>query len=90
MIRNAIIALTATAALGVALAPAAQAKTNIDFNVNLGFDGGYIGVGSPGYYPAYDNYVVEDDGCHYVKVKHKKKFKNGKVKIWYSKQLVCY
>lgn len=89
MIRNTIIALTAAAALGVALAPAAQAKSSIDFNVNLGL-GGYIGVGSPGYYPVYDDYAgYDDEECHYVKVKHAKK-KNGKIHVWYTKKLVCY
>ena len=89
MIRNAFIALAATAALGVALAPAAQAKNSINFDVNLGFGGGYIGVGSPGYYPVYDDYAGYDDDCHYVKVKHAKK-KNGKIHVWYTKKLVCY
>lgn len=83
MLRNTIIALSATAALGLALAPAAQAKTNIDFNVNLGV-GGF--VGEPGYYPVDDGWYEED--CQYVKVKHVKK-KNGKVKVWYTKELVC-
>ena len=89
MIRNVFIALSATAALGIALAPAAQAKNNIDFNVNLGFDGGYINVGNGGYYDD-DVFYVADDDCHYVKVKHKKMLKNGKIKVWFSKQLVCY
>jgi hypothetical protein len=93
MIRSTIIALTATAALGLAFAPAAQAKNNIDFNVNLGFSGGYIGIGNynhhDGYY-GHGNYAAYDDDCHYVKVKHKKKLKHGKVKVWFTKQLVCY
>ncbi len=83
MLRNTIIALSATAALGLALAPTAQAKTNIDFNVNLGV-GGF--VNEPGYYPVADDW--DDEDCEYVKVKHLKK-KNGKVKVWYTKELVC-
>lgn len=95
MIRNTVIALTAAAALGAALAPAAQAKNNIDFNVNLGFGGGYIGVGNYKHYNDYGyyghgSYAAYDDDCHYVKVKHKKKTKHGKVKVWFSKKLVCY
>lgn len=89
MIRNSLIALTAAAAFGVALAPAAEAKTKIDFNVNLGLEGGYVQAGSPGYDD--DDYVIFDDGCHYVKVKHKSwnKWHTKKV-TYFTKELVCY
>ena len=90
MIRTALLSLTAAGAAALALAPAAQAKTNVDFNIGVGFDAGYVLVGNDGSY--YDDdfiLVEEDDDCHYVKVKHKK-VKNGKVKVWYSKELVCY
>lgn len=85
MIRNALIALSAAGAMALALAPAAQAKTNLNIDVGFGFGGGGIYVGGPAYY---DNGWYDDD-CHYVKVKHFKK-KNGKTKVWYTKQLVCY
>lgn len=89
MIRNALIALTAAAAIGVALAPAAQAKTKVNFDVNFAVDGGYIQVGSPAYYD--DGYVVMDDDCHMVKIKHTKwnKWHTKKV-TFYTKEMVCY
>lgn len=87
MLRNTIVALSATAALGVALAPAAQAKTNIDFNLGIGIPVGGVYVGD-GYYD--DDYGVYDEDCDYVKVKHKKVKSNGKIKVWYTKELVCY
>jgi hypothetical protein len=87
MLRTTLLSLSAAGAAALALAPAAQAKTNVDFNIGLGFDGGYVQVGNGDYYD--DDYVVADEECHYVKVKHKK-VKNGKVKVWYSKELVCY
>jgi hypothetical protein len=86
MIRNALIALTAAGAMGLAFAPAAEAKTKI--NVDLGFHvgGGGIYIGGPGYY---------DDGwygdCGFIKVKHKKwnKWHTKKI-VWYTKKYVCY
>ena len=86
MIRKALIALTAAGAIGLAFAPAAEAKTKI--HVNLGFYGGGGGIylGGPGYY--YDGW---DDDCHYIKVKHKKWNKHHTKKIvWFSKKLVCH
>ncbi|WP_373502610.1 hypothetical protein [Aestuariivirga sp.] len=85
MLRTALIALTAAAAATLALAPAAQAKTNIDFNIGFGVAPGFY-VGAPVYVGGYGY----DDDCHYVKVKHKKVKANGKVKVWYSKERVCY
>ena len=85
MIRNTLIALTAAGAMGLALAPAAQAKTNLNIDVGLGFGGGGIYVGGP----AYVDGGWYDDDCEFVKVKHVKK-KNGKKKVWYTKQYVCY
>lgn len=87
MIRSAIIALTAAATAALAMSPAAQAKNNIDFNIGIGVPLGGIYVGNAGYYD--DDYGYDDEDCHYVKVKHKKK-KNGKIKVWYTKELVCY
>ena len=90
MIRTALLSFTAAGAAALALAPAAQAKTNVDFNIGVGFDAGYVQVGNGGLYDDDDFIMVEEDeDCHYVKVKHKK-VKNGKVKVWYSKELVCY
>jgi len=88
MLRNSLIAISAAAALVMAIAPAAEAKTNIDFNLNFGVGGGYAVFGAPGYYGP--GYIYADDGCRYVKVKHKKVKANGKLKVWYTKQLVCY
>ena len=78
MIRSTILALSAAGAAALAMAPAAEAKTSI--HIGIGVPVGTIYVGSPVYY---------DNDCHYVKVKHFKK-KHGKLKVWYSKQLVCY
>ena len=88
MIRTTLIALTAAAAAALALAPAAQAKTYFDINVGLGIPAGGIYAGSPVYMD--DDYGSYEDDCHYVKVKHKKLKANGMVKVWYSKELVCY
>lgn len=94
MLRTALIALSATAAMAVALAPSAQAKTHVDFNIGIGVPGGYIAVGEPapdyGYYDAGYGYGSYDDDCHYVKVKHKKWLPDGTKKVWFSKELVCY
>ncbi len=78
MIRNAVIALSAAAAMGLALAPAAQAKTNFDFNIT---------IGSPGYHGIY----IHDGYCHYKKVKHVKwnKWHTKKV-VYFTKKLICY
>jgi hypothetical protein len=88
MIRSAILGLAATAAFGLALAPAAQAKTNISLDVGLVLGGGGIYVGGPAYYD--DDYGYGGEDCHYVKVKHKKVKNNGKVKVWFTSKLVCY
>ena len=93
MIRSTIIALTATAALGLAFAPAAQAKNNIDLNCTLASSGGCLVFGNYNPHDCYyghGHFAAYDDDCHYVKVKHKKKLKHGKVKVWFTKQLVCY
>lgn len=94
MIRSTLIALTAAGAAALALAPAAEAKThfNIDVGLGLGVPAGGIYVGSPvyvddGYGYGYGYY---DDGCHYVKVKHKKMRADGSIKVWFSKELACY
>ena len=87
MIRTTLIALTAAAAV-LALAPAAQAKTKFNINVGIGIPAGGIYLGSPVYMD--DDYVSYEDDCYYVKVKHKKLKANGTVKVWYSKELVCY
>lgn len=89
MLRTALIALAATATMGVALAPAAQAKTHVDFNIGIGVPGGYIAVGEPGYGYYDAGYASYDDDCHYVKVKHKKWKADGSKKIWFTKELVC-
>lgn len=87
MLRNSLIALSAAAALGVVLALPAEAKTHIDFNLNLGvgagYGAGYAVFGAPGY-------IYADEPCHYVMVRHKKLKANGMIKVWYSKELVCY
>jgi hypothetical protein len=90
MIRSTLIALATAATAALALAPAAQAKTNVDFNIGLGIGVpvGGIYVGGPVYFD--DGYDYYGDDCHYVKVKHKARKANGKVKVWYSKKLVCY
>ena len=85
MIRNILIALTAAAAMGFALAPAAQAKTNLNLDVGFVIGGGGVYVGEPAEYG--DGW--DDEDCEYVTVKHKKKKANGTVKVWYSKELVC-
>jgi hypothetical protein len=82
MLRNSLIALSAAAALGVALAPTAEAKTRIGFNIHVGAPVGYVAFGTPRY--------IYAGGCHYVTVKHKKLKANGRLKVWYSKNLVCY
>ena len=86
IISKSLIALSAAAVLGAGLAAPASAKTKVFLDVGFGVGGGYGG----GYYPAYDDYYGWDDDCHYVKVKHHKTLKNGKVKVWFSKKLVCY
>jgi hypothetical protein len=82
MLRKALIAVVATAAL-VAGASAASAKTHVDFNIGFG-PGFYYGT-----YPAYGYYPVYDDDCHYVKVKKWVKY-NGSWHKKYVKKLVCY
>ncbi len=87
MIRTTLIALTAAGAAALALAPSAQAKTNVDINFGIGLpaNGIYIGTG-----PVYvDDGYGDDDGCYYVKVKHKKLKANGTMKVWFTKELVC-
>ena len=84
MIRNTIIALSAAAAMGIALAPAAQAKNNID--INFGF-GGYGGYGHHGGIYIYG----DDDWCRYKKFKVVKwnKWHTKKI-VYFKKRLVCY
>ena len=78
MIRNAVITLSAAAAMGIALAPAAQAKTSIDFNLTLG---------TPGYHGIY----IYNDYCHYKTVKRVKWNKwHTKKTVYYNKVLICY
>ena len=87
MIRTTLIALTAAGAAALALAPSAQAKSHIDINFGIGLpaNGIYIGNG-----PVYvDDGYGDDDGCYYVKVKHKKWKPNGTLKVWFTKELVC-
>ena len=88
MIRTTLIALTATGAAALALAPAAEAKSHLNINVGFGVPVGGIYLGSPVYMD--DDYGTYEDDCHYVKVKHKKFKNNGTVKVWFSKELVCY
>lgn len=78
MIRNAVIALTAAGAMGLALAPAAQARNNIDINLTFG---------TPGYHGIY----FYGDHCFYKKVKHVKwnKWHTKKV-VYFTKKLICY
>lgn len=87
MIRTTLISLSAAAAAALALAPAAQAKSHIDINVGIGLPASGIYVGSG---PVYvDDGYGDDDGCYYVKVKHKKWKANGTLKVWFTKELVC-
>ena len=83
MLRKSLIAIAATAALATGLAGTAEAKTTINIGFGLGLDGGYYGGG-------YHDHGWYDDDCHYVTVKHKKVKQNGKVKVWFSKKLVCH
>ena len=86
MIRNTLIALTAAGAMGLALAPAAEAKTKIHLDVGFNVGGAGIYIGGPGYYDGGWGY----DDCHYVKVKHKKWNKAHTKKIvYFTKELVC-
>src|SRR5215218_4265441 len=88
MIRTSLIALAAAGAAALALAPAAQAKTHLNIDVGFGVPAGGIYLGSP--VNMDDDYGSYEDDCHYVKVKHKKMKANGTVKVWFSKELVCY
>ena len=86
MIRNTVIALSAIAAMGIALAPAAQAKNNIDINFGFGF-GGHGHHGHHGGIYIYG----DDDYCHYKKFKVVKwnKWHTKKI-VFFKKKLVCY
>ena len=90
MIRTMLIALTAAGAAALALAPAAEAKTKFNIDVGIGIPAGGIYLGSPVYIDDGYGYGGYEDDCHYVKVKHKKVKADGTVKVWYSKELVCY
>jgi len=88
MIRNTLIALSATAVLGIGLATTASAKTHVDIGINLGFSGGYW----PGPYPIYP--VVDDygdePGCGWVWINKKVWNASHTHKIWIKKkQWVC-
>lgn len=89
MIRNALIAFSAAGAMGLALAPAAEAKTKIHLDVGFNIGGPGIYVDGPGH--SYDDDFYYGDDCHYVKVKHKKWNKAHTKKIvYFTKELVCY
>jgi hypothetical protein len=90
MIRSTFIALTAAGAAALALAPAAQAKTHLNIGVGLGIGVPYGGVYAGGPIYVDDGYGYYGDECHYITVKHKTLKANGKLKVWYSKELVCY
>jgi hypothetical protein len=88
MIRNTLFALAAAGAIGVALAPAAQAGPKLNIDLGIGISGGVIHVGSPGYYD--DDYVDDGEDCEVVTVRHKKWNKTHTKKVvYYTKELVC-
>jgi hypothetical protein len=89
MIRSTLIALAATACLGLAISTVAKAKTNfnIDVGLNVGSGGIYVAPGV-GVYDD-DVYLVEDE-CGWHSVKHKKwnKFHTKKI-VYFTKEWVC-
>ena len=89
MIHNTLIALAAVSAAALVLAPAANAKTHIKFNVavNLGGAGIYVG---PGYYDDAFVMVSDEPDCGWEMVKHKKWNANHTHKVvFFTKQYVC-
>ena len=66
MINKSLIAIAAVATTLVAMVPAqqAQAGSNVDFNIDIGFGGGgyggHGGYGDGGYYPVYDDGYEEE------------------------------
>lgn len=91
MIRNTLIALAAVSAAALTFAPAADAKTHINFDVgvNLGGGGIYVGPGV-GYYD--DDFVMisNEPDCGWELVKHKKWNASHTHKIvFFTKQYVC-
>lgn len=91
MIRKALIALAAVTAAGLALAPAADAKTRINFDVgiNLGGGGIYVGPGA-GFYD--DDFVMVSDepDCGWEMVRHKKwNASHTRKVVFFTKQYVC-
>ncbi len=67
MINKSLIAIAAVATTLVAIIPAqqAQAGSNVDFNIDIGFGGGgyggHGGYGDGGYYPVYDGGYEEEE-----------------------------
>ena len=91
MIHNTLIALAAVSAAAIVLAPAANAKTHIKFNVavNLGGGGIYVGPGA-GFYD--DDFVMVSDepDCGWEMVRHKKwNASHTRKVVFFTKQYVC-
>lgn len=88
MIRKTFIALSAAALLGTGLASTASAKTNLNFDINLGLGGGYVDPYPV--YPVADDYYDDDPGCGWVWVKKKVWNAAHTHKIWIKKKTwVC-
>ena len=92
MIRKTLIALAAIATLATGMAATAEAKTNIDFNIDIG--GGYHGGGhlGGGYYPDYGYGGYYDDEDCFYKIKKVKVWNKWQHKYMWKKKkvLVCY